>query len=376
MGNVDLIAIDGGPCGGKTTGIVHLSDALITAGMLPLVVPEAATLLIRGGAPPWQLARRSFQESVNRMQFAHEEVWRNAAAELSEKFQKRAVVLCDRGLPSSIAYIDGDHPVAEFEEIVKPFGFPSSESVFARYTGVLHFVTAADGAEEYYTLENNAARTETPEEARALDLRTKSAWLAHPHLCEIANRMPDGTAVGFDEKMRRATASLFHMLGIPVPVEIEDKFLLRSFVSERLPVPYEKVYITQTYLISDNKVVTERVRKRVWRDGVSYIHTAKEPARGGGRIERERFISHHEYCTLLGRRDPRRRTLEKIRHCFLWSAQYFEVDVFTNLPRPLILCEREKTTISETTVLPPFLDVVRDVTNEREYSNSSIALVI
>jgi CYTH domain-containing protein len=374
MANVDLVAIDGGPCGGKTTGIVHLSDALIAAGMVPLVVPEAATLLIRGGVPPWQLERRSFQECVNSVQFAHEEVWLRAAKELSDKFDKRAVVLCDRGLPSSIAYIEGAHPVTEFEEIVKPLGFPSAESVFSRYTGVLHFATAADGAEEYYSLANNIARTETAEEARALDVRTKSAWLAHSHLHEIANRTPSGTLIGFEEKMRNATAALFHMLGIPVPIEIEDKFLLRSFSADHLPVPHEKVFITQTYLLALHKKETERVRKRVWRDGVSYIHTIKEPNRGGGRIERERFISHYEYCTLLGRADPRRRAIEKIRHCFLWAAQYFEVDVFTNLSRPLILCEREKTTICEETILPPFLNVERNVTNEREFSNSSIAL--
>ena len=29
-----------------------------------------------------------------------------------------------------------------------------------RYIGIFHLVTAADGAEEYYTLENNNARTE------------------------------------------------------------------------------------------------------------------------------------------------------------------------------------------------------------------------
>lgn len=375
MQQVDLVAIDGGPCGGKTTGVVHLSDTLIGAGMIPLVIPEAATLLIRGGVRPWQLKNRSFQEANAALQFCHEEAWMSAAEELARTEDKRVVVLADRGLPSMLAYIEGAHPFAQFEEIVRPLGFASAESVFSRYTGVLHFVTAADGAEEYYTLQNNGARTETKEEACALDNRTKTGWLAHPHLVEIANRTPGGLQVGFDEKMRRADAALLHMLGVPVPVEIEDKFLLRSFNPDILPVPHEKIFITQTYLLSKYKSITERVRKRVWRDGVSYIHTTKEKNIGGGRIERERFISHHEYCTLIGRSDPARRTLTKIRHSFLWAAQYFEVDVFTNLPRALVLCEREKTTISETTVLPPFLDVIRDVTDDHKFSNSNIAKI-
>ena len=35
-----------------------------------------------------------------------------------------------------------------------------------RYEAVLHLVTAADGAESYYTLENNVTRTETVDGAK------------------------------------------------------------------------------------------------------------------------------------------------------------------------------------------------------------------
>ena len=38
-----FIAIDGGPCSGKTTGMVSISDALTEIGMVPFTVPEAAT---------------------------------------------------------------------------------------------------------------------------------------------------------------------------------------------------------------------------------------------------------------------------------------------------------------------------------------------
>ena len=43
-------------------------------------------------------------------------------------------------------------------------------------------VTAADGASAFYTLENNQARTETPEEAIDLDRRTQKCWLGHAHM--------------------------------------------------------------------------------------------------------------------------------------------------------------------------------------------------
>ena len=53
---------------------------------------------------------------------------------------------------------------------------------FDRYNAVFHMVTAADGASAFYTLENNQARTETPEQAVDLDRRTQKCWLGHPHM--------------------------------------------------------------------------------------------------------------------------------------------------------------------------------------------------
>lgn len=39
-------------------------------------------------------------------------------------------------------------------------------------------VTAADGAEEFYTTTNNTARLESPEEARELDKKTMQVYLS------------------------------------------------------------------------------------------------------------------------------------------------------------------------------------------------------
>ena len=41
-------------------------------------------------------------------------------------------------------------------------------------------ITAADGAEQYYTLSNNDARSESIEEARDIDKRLINAWVGHP----------------------------------------------------------------------------------------------------------------------------------------------------------------------------------------------------
>ena len=42
-------------------------------------------------------------------------------------------------------------------------------------------VTAADGAEKFYSSASNEARYETLQEARELDKRLINAWVGHPH---------------------------------------------------------------------------------------------------------------------------------------------------------------------------------------------------
>jgi putative protein kinase ArgK-like GTPase of G3E family len=48
--NIVRICLTGGPCAGKTTAIADIKQDLIQLGMKVLVVPEAATALMKGGA--------------------------------------------------------------------------------------------------------------------------------------------------------------------------------------------------------------------------------------------------------------------------------------------------------------------------------------
>jgi len=57
-----------------------------------------------------------------------------------------------------------------------------------RYEAVIHMVSAADGAKEFYTDANNEARYESVEEAIALDQKLINAWVGHPHFSIIDNR--------------------------------------------------------------------------------------------------------------------------------------------------------------------------------------------
>ncbi len=88
------------------------------------------------------------------------------------------------------------------------------------YDAVFHLVTAAKGAEEFYTTANNSARTETVEEAAALDDKLISAWTGHTHL-----RVIDNTS-SFEDQMKKLVAEIAPFLGEPEPYEIERKYLI------------------------------------------------------------------------------------------------------------------------------------------------------
>lgn len=47
---INRICVTGGPCAGKTTSLSMLNEQLVKMGFRVLVVPEAATMLMKGGA--------------------------------------------------------------------------------------------------------------------------------------------------------------------------------------------------------------------------------------------------------------------------------------------------------------------------------------
>jgi len=106
---------------------------------------------------------------------------------------ENVVLLYDRGLMDGEAYLSHE----EFESIIINNGYVKKEIRDNRYDLIIHLVTAANGAEAFYTLENNQTRKETIEEARILDKKTQAAWQDHPNLHIIDNSTP------FAEKVDR-----------------------------------------------------------------------------------------------------------------------------------------------------------------------------
>lgn len=358
--SISKIVITGGPCAGKTTGMSWIQNAFTERGYRVLFIPETATELISGGVAPWICeSNEEYQRCQMELQLVKEKTFTYAASKMNAE---KVLIVCDRGALDNRAYMSEE----EFAAVLDHVGTNEVE-LRDGYDAVFHLVTAAKGAEEFYTTENNSARTETIEEAAALDDRLIAAWTGHPHFRIIEN------AGEFSDKMKRLVAEIANFLGEPEPYEIERKYLIEypdTKLLDALP-NCEKVDIIQTYLTSGPEEEV-RIRQRGADGHYLYFETRKKKLSGLKRIEVERRLSKDEYLRRLMDVDPGRRPIRKTRYCLADGSQYFEIDIYPFWTDQAIV-EIELSDPEEEVRFPKILKLIREVTDDDSYKNASLA---
>lgn len=364
------IVLTGGPCSGKTSMTSKLIQILEERSYKVFTVPEAATMLILNGIKPSKnISMEEFQKFVLDAQLANEEFFNNASKYYDND---KVIVFYDRGIMDSCAYVDKEKI---FKGLLEEKGLTFFD-VYSRYDAVLHLVTAADGAEEFYQwndpnkegVGNNAARSESPEEARIKDKKTLDAWIGHHHL-----RVFDNTT-SFEEKMKKVIDEVFALLGEPLPSEIERKFLIKKPSLDEIAKLgcISKTNIVQTYLTRDENTSERRIRQRGTKeDGFSFYYTEKTDVSSGIRIEREQKITPERYLQLMTEIDSSLHQILKTRYCFIYEKQYFEMDLYPFSDEYAIL-EIELNKIDDKINLPP-LTVLKEVTDDKSFRNYSLA---
>lgn len=370
---IHVFAITGGDCGGKSTGMARLKLWFSERGYRVLVVPEAASAILNAGIKPGpeDLSNPEFQEIVMKWLLMQEDLVFSAAIKYRDMGCK-VVVLCDRGALDNEAYIDKP----AFRTMLQGFNLTHAGLADHRYHAVFHLRSVAFGREDLYELErlNNPARIlRTPAEVRDLDQRTLEAWQRHAHVRVIDN------STDFDTKIQRLFAEALAVIGDPVPVEKERKFLVKKISPDQVTVPYAISRITQTYLSSPNPDETARVRMRESDGGVSYYHTVKKWIAVGEKLESELIITEREYEALLESRDSDRSVVIKDRVCFFWKDEFFELDLFVEPTMSDLVCGDIALLEVERLVhgpiqWPDFIENPVEVTEDHRYSNDQIAL--
>ena len=364
------IVLTGGPCAGKSQALNRLTQVLEARGYFVGTVFEAATALILNGIRPSEnVSMNDFQRFVLDMQLNNEDLFEQVSKYYDPN---KVIIFYDRGIMDSCAYVDKE---TVFKPMIEERGMTFAD-IYARYDAVLHLVTAADGAEEFYQWNdpekedtgNNAARLESPKEARYKDKKTLNAWIGHPHLRVFDN------STDFDGKINRIMEEVFALLGEPVPTEIERKFLIKMPTAEQIKALgcVSKANIIQTYLTKEGNVAERRIRQRGdKKNGFTFYYTEKTDVSTGVRIEDERKITPEEYLQLLTEADTSLHQISKIRHCFVYNKKYFEMDIYP-FSTDYAIVEIELNNINEAFEMPP-LEFIKEVTDDARFRNSELA---
>ncbi|MGN1135777.1 MAG: CYTH domain-containing protein [Oscillospiraceae bacterium] len=156
-----------------------------------------------------------------------------------------------------------------------------------------------------------------------------------------------------------------------MPYEIERKYLI-AFPDDPDSFTEEKIEIVQTYLTRTDPALQRRVRSMTVNGVTEYYYTEKRFVTAVTREERERKISEGEYAAFLTEADPELTQIIKTRRIFHFDGQKFEMDSYP-FSDELATVEAEIENENSVIHLPPFLDILREVTGDKRYSNANLA---
>ncbi len=156
-------------------------------------------------------------------------------------------------------------------------------------------------------------------------------------------------------------------------VEIERKYIIKMpdiSVLSKQP-EYTRSDITQIY-ITPKDGETHRVRRRCYPDRVQFVETRKIRIDHISVTEIEGEISEESFNELSKKMIDGSSPVIKTRHTFLYLGQIFEIDIYPQWKSTAImeteLCSRE-----EEVEIPSFIEIIREVTGDKAYSNASMS---
>lgn len=262
-----------------------------------------------------------------------------------------------------------------------------------RYNQIIHMVSAANGAEDFYSTEDHVCRSEGVEMARERDYAAAAAWVGHPYFDVIDNKQD------FEAKICRMIECVCQKLGIDTGDRLDTssrkvKFLVKGpLPSDSAFPPFQDFDVVHHYLQGNNPRMQARLRKRgqkgtspsescvdaqnECKEGVasgrplflftiyhelllafgdenvhpswarkekefngafsghwSYIHTIRRPKMCGQVVEVKTQLTHRDYLNMLEQRDDSHFTIYKRRRCFLINDQYFQLDIYKEPAHP------------------------------------------
>ena len=157
-----------------------------------------------------------------------------------------------------------------------------------------------------------------------------------------------------------------------IPLETERKFLIKYPDTALLASVDGAIVkdITQTYLLCDTGSL--RVRKTVCRGVTVYHRNEKRRVTDITSEEYEREISEEAYTELLRCADMSRKPVEKTRYAIPFEGHIIEVDVYPFWNDRAIM-EIELACEDEAYSIPDYIEIIKEVTSDKRYSNRALS---
>lgn len=153
-------------------------------------------------------------------------------------------------------------------------------------------------------------------------------------------------------------------------LEIEKKFLIKYPNFEYFNFN-KKIKISQSYLIRENPEIERRIRSWNENNSTKYYYTEKRFLTDFTREEIESEITKNKYVHLKSQIDSDLVTVEKTRYTTDFNHLTFEIDVYP-FSTDYAIMEVELENIHQNYTIPPQIDVIKEVTGIKEYSNISL----
>ena len=189
-----IVVVTGGPGGGKSSFLADVRrDPELSKEII--ILPEAIHAAARSSVRPSQAV---FQRLVVNIQ-------KNIEQAVVETFAgDDRFLLTHRGTLDTLAFCLA---AGWTEERYWHITGLRLEDEYCRYHGIIHLVSIALGAPQFYRYRPEEHRPETPQEAAVLDEHLARIWGGHPRYVRIYNDTLDWAA-----KSRKAIAALRHLL--------------------------------------------------------------------------------------------------------------------------------------------------------------------
>lgn len=279
---------------------------------------------------------------------------------------KDTIIVYDRGVVDNFAYTSLENKAKILEETKWSF----EEICANRYDLVIHLVTAAIGAEEFYTLENNQARIETPEEARQVDIKILEEWMGHPNLVVIDNSVP-----GFQNKIQRVLDSISAFVGIDRPKSFR-KYLMKNPLNQ-LSIPSDvtqRCFEEEIQLLhSENGASLNFIKKRIFPNFTpTYFFISKRFVNSSlNEIETVKSIDQRIYADFLTQSNPSHREVKKkvtmLTSSSISNPVNCNVEEITIGDKSIVIARVFTNSETHHPVVPEFLKAETEITNDLSY---------